>query len=166
MLFGKNGKPSAEKLAAAAAEFYGDANKNKADKPAEGAVKDAVVSETEQKDAFIEPEQPGGDSAPEEEAVEYGTYERYIAEELLMKYENSKAYREGSSSRKIAVRVDQLIEIEDDLENEDEKVQKATDIVNKAWRKMENPTSSSDSNGADGLDIPTFLRKNKGLGSK
>ena len=121
MLFGKNGKPSAEKLAAAAAEFYGDANKNKADKPAEGAVKDAVVSETEQKDAFIEPEQPGGDSAPEEEAVEYGTYERYIAEELLMKYENSKAYREGSSSRKIAVRVDQLIEIEDDLENEDEK---------------------------------------------
>ena len=99
MLFGKNGKPSAEKLAAAAAEFYGDANKNKNEKPAEDTVKDSVVSGTEQDAAVIEPEQPVADSSVEEEAVEYGTYERYIADELLLKYENSKAYREGSSSR-------------------------------------------------------------------
>ena len=57
----------------------------------------------------------------------------------------------------------QITVIATGFENEDEKVQKATDIVNKAWRKMENPITSSDSNGADGLDIPTFLRKNKNM---
>ena len=57
----------------------------------------------------------------------------------------------------------QITVIATGFENEDEKVQKATDIVNKAWRKMESPVTSSDSNGADGLDIPTFLRKNKNM---
>ena len=57
----------------------------------------------------------------------------------------------------------QITVIATGFENEDEKVQKATDIVNKAWERKMNPISSSDSNGSDGLDIPTFLRKNKNV---
>ena len=49
------------------------------------------------------------------------------------------------------------------FENEDEKVQKATDIVNKAWERKMNPISSSESNNSNELDIPTFLRKNKNM---
>ena len=57
----------------------------------------------------------------------------------------------------------QITVIATGFENEDEKVQKATDIVNKAWERKMNPISSSDSNSGDGLDIPTFLRKNKNM---
>ena len=121
MLFGKNGKPSAEKLAAAAAEVYGDANKNKDEKPEEESLKDSPDSDAEKKEPAAEAEALEDAASKEEESIECGSYERYIAEELLTKYENSKAYREGSSSRKIAVRVDQLIEIEDELEDENEK---------------------------------------------
>ena len=56
----------------------------------------------------------------------------------------------------------QITVIATGFENEDEKVQKATDIVNKAWERKMNPISSSDSNNSNELDIPTFLRKNKG----
>ena len=55
----------------------------------------------------------------------------------------------------------QITVIATGFENEDEKVQKATDIVNKAWERKMNPISSSDSNNSNELDIPTFLRKNK-----
>ena len=57
----------------------------------------------------------------------------------------------------------QITVIATGFENEDEKVQKATDIVNKAWERKMNPISTSDSNTGDGLDIPTFLRKNKNM---
>ena len=136
MLFGKNGKPSAEKLAAAAAEVYGDANKNanknKDAKPEEESVKDSSVSNFGGIGSLAKTEDvesPKTENRTESENAEFGTYERYIADELLTKYENSKAYREGSSSRKIAVRVDQLIEIEDELENEDEKKKFAEEIA-------------------------------------
>ena len=61
------------------------------------------------------------DKAGDVPAEEYGKYEKYIATELLAKYENSKAYREGSSTRKTAVRVDQLSDIEDELEDDDKR---------------------------------------------
>ena len=57
----------------------------------------------------------------------------------------------------------QITVIATGFENEDEKVQKATDIVNKAWERKMNPISSSDSNNSNELDIPTFLRKNKNM---
>ena len=57
----------------------------------------------------------------------------------------------------------QITVIATGFENEDEKAQKATDIVNKAWERKMNTTSSSDSNGNSDLDIPTFLRKNKNM---
>ena len=57
----------------------------------------------------------------------------------------------------------QITVIATGFENEDEKVQKATDIVNKAWERKMNPISSSDSNNSNELDIPTFLRKNKNI---
>jgi len=58
----------------------------------------------------------------------------------------------------------QITVIATGFENEEEKVQKATDIVNKAWERKMNPVSSSSSsdNGSE-LDIPTFLRKNKNM---
>ena len=58
----------------------------------------------------------------------------------------------------------QITVIATGFENEDEKAQKATDIVNKAWERKMNPVSSSSSsdNGSE-LDIPTFLRKNKNM---
>ena len=76
MLFGKNGKPSAEKLAAAAAEVYGDANKNKDEKSAEEPSKDSSVSDAELKDSATEielSESQEPDAADEKETVEYGT---------------------------------------------------------------------------------------------
>ena len=57
----------------------------------------------------------------------------------------------------------QITVIATGFENEDEKVQKATDIVNKAWERKMNPISSSESNNSNELDIPTFLRKNKNM---
>ena len=57
----------------------------------------------------------------------------------------------------------QITVIATGFENEDEKVQKDTDIVNKAWERKMNPISSSDSNNSNELDIPTFLRKNKNM---
>ena len=57
----------------------------------------------------------------------------------------------------------QITVIATGFENEDEKVQKATDIVNKAWERKMNPISSSESNNSNELDIPTFLRKNKNI---
>ena len=57
----------------------------------------------------------------------------------------------------------QITVIATGFENEDEKVQKATDIVNKAWERKMNPISSSESNSGSELDIPTFLRKNKNM---
>ena len=57
----------------------------------------------------------------------------------------------------------QITVIATGFENEDEKVQKATDIVNKAWERKMNPISSTDSNNSNELDIPTFLRKNKNM---
>ena len=57
----------------------------------------------------------------------------------------------------------QITVIATGFENEEEKVQKATDIVNKAWERKMNPISSSDSNNSNELDIPTFLRKNKNM---
>ena len=57
----------------------------------------------------------------------------------------------------------QITVIATGFENEDEKVQKATDIVNKAWERKMNPISSSESNNSNKLDIPTFLRKNKNI---
>ena len=57
----------------------------------------------------------------------------------------------------------QITVIATGFENEDEKVQKATDIVNKAWERRMNPISSSESNNSNELDIPTFLRKNKNI---
>ena len=57
----------------------------------------------------------------------------------------------------------QITVIATGFENEDEKVQKATDIVNKAWERKMNTISSSDSNNSNELDIPTFLRKNKNM---
>ena len=55
----------------------------------------------------------------------------------------------------------QITVIATGFENEDEKAQKATDIVNKAWEKM-NPKSTEPTNPNE-LDIPTFLRKNKNM---
>ena len=57
----------------------------------------------------------------------------------------------------------QITVIATGFENEDEKVQKATDIVNKAWERKMNPISSSESNNSNELDIPTLLRKNKNM---
>ena len=57
----------------------------------------------------------------------------------------------------------QITVIATGFENEDEKVQKATDIVNNAWERKMNPISSSESNNSNELDIPTFLRKNKNM---
>ena len=58
----------------------------------------------------------------------------------------------------------QITVIATGFENEDEKVQKATDIVNKAWERKMNPISSVDtSTNGNELDIPTFLRKNKNM---
>ncbi|MCI8291136.1 MAG: cell division protein FtsZ, partial [Clostridia bacterium] len=58
----------------------------------------------------------------------------------------------------------QITVIATGFENEDEKVQKATDIVNKAWERKMNPISTVDtSNNSNELDIPTFLRKNKNM---
>lgn len=63
------------------------------------------------------------EAIPEEEVDDtvYGKYERYVASELLLRYERSKAYRDGTSSRKVAIRVDQLNDIEDDLDDPAEK---------------------------------------------
>jgi len=55
----------------------------------------------------------------------------------------------------------QITVIATGFENEDERVQKATDIVNKAWEKM-NPKTTEPANPNE-LDIPTFLRKNKNM---
>ncbi len=55
----------------------------------------------------------------------------------------------------------QITVIATGFENEDERAQKATDIVNKAWEKM-NPKSTEPTNPNE-LDIPTFLRKNKNM---
>ena len=55
----------------------------------------------------------------------------------------------------------QITVIATGFENEDEKAQKATVIVNKAWEKM-NPKSTEPTNPNE-LDIPTFLRKNKNM---
>ena len=55
----------------------------------------------------------------------------------------------------------QITVIATGFENEDESVQKATDIVNKAWEKM-NPKTTEPANPNE-LDIPTFLRKNKNM---
>ncbi len=55
----------------------------------------------------------------------------------------------------------QITVIATGFENEDERVQKATDIVNKAWEKM-NPKTNETANPNE-LDIPTFLRKNKNM---
>ncbi|MBR4207430.1 MAG: hypothetical protein IKQ88_02425 [Lachnospiraceae bacterium] len=68
------------------------------------------------------------DEKEEEGADDYGDYERYVASELLVRYEHSKAYREGSSSRKVAVRADQLQEIEDELEEEEKKACFVSDV--------------------------------------
>ena len=57
----------------------------------------------------------------------------------------------------------QITVIATGFENEDEKAQKATDIVNKAWERKMNTTSNSESTGNSELDIPTFLRKNKNM---
>lgn len=48
------------------------------------------------------------------------------------------------------------------FEDDDEREQKANDIVNKAWeRKMNTIAGSNDRTSSTGeLDIPTFLRKN------
>ena len=56
----------------------------------------------------------------------------------------------------------QITVIATGFENEEEKVKQATGIVERAWERKIGPTTSS-SNDSDpsGLDIPTFLRKNK-----
>ena len=56
----------------------------------------------------------------------------------------------------------QITVIATGFENEDERVQKATDIVNKAWERKMNP-STTETNNSNELDIPTFLRKNKNM---
>ena len=57
----------------------------------------------------------------------------------------------------------QITVIATGFENEEEKVKQATGIVERAWERKIGPTSSSSSSDNDpsGLDIPTFLRKNK-----
>ena len=57
----------------------------------------------------------------------------------------------------------QITVIATGFENEEEKVKQATGIVERAWERKIGPTNSSSSSDNDpsGLDIPTFLRKNK-----
>ncbi len=59
----------------------------------------------------------------------------------------------------------QITVIATGFENEDERDHRATDIVNKAWERKMNPTTTTESAsiGSDGLDIPAFLRKNKNM---
>ena len=55
----------------------------------------------------------------------------------------------------------QITVIATGFENEEEKVKQATGIVDRAWEKRIGTNSSSSDNDPSGLDIPTFLRKNK-----
>ena len=58
----------------------------------------------------------------------------------------------------------QITVIATGFENEEEKVKQATNIVDRAWERKIGPvnnSSSSSDNDPSGLDIPTFLRKNK-----